>query len=152
MNEVKQWEIIPGMSYTKTDNMDKVDIYIKIMNDTNYFNEFPEDSDSVAGRGGFSWSSQYDNFIYKGNIWIREEHATQEGIYIHEMGHVMGLAHPEALYSSNSVMSYQHEIQSEGPTEVDKNILELKMNLNPKEPYSPTTSNLAGTSGSHSMP
>ena len=153
MQEIQQWELVPGMDYIKTDNNEEPDIFVKIMTDTNYFNLFPDDEDSnVAGRGGFSWSSQNSYFNYVGNIWIRENYSTQQGLYTHEMGHVMGFGHPEYLYSSDSVMSYQNDVQAAGPTEIDKVLLRLKMNLNPMEYYSPISNNITKMSGSHSMP
>mgnify|MGYP006287856347 CR=1 FL=1 len=150
MNEIKEWSVLENMSINRTTESSKSNITVWVMSDTEYFNKFPQDDTGIAGRGGPIES--LNGYVIKGAIWVRESNADQKGVYIHEMGHVLGFHHPSNLYSTNSVMSYDDTIQANGLTSLDKLLLKLKMSISPMVQYNPNNTTNINTKKSWSVP
>lgn len=54
-------------------------------------------------QGYAMYTSNNNNYIYKGRIWVN---TSGKGIFIHELGHILGFGHASSLYCDNGDRSY----------------------------------------------
>ncbi|MBO8142211.1 MAG: hypothetical protein H0Z37_08560 [Firmicutes bacterium] len=114
----------------------EANVVVRMVNDDAYFNRFPEDrGQNVAARGG-PMAQDEEGYTIRGEIWVRADCCRfQDGLYAHELGHVLGMGHPADLFSARTVMGYSHQVAEAGT--VDRLMLQVKMHLPPGIPYNP---------------